>query len=262
MSKDTNAIPIFIISHNRLECLRQLIDWLEVKGYTNVIILDNASTYPPLLKYLESLPYSVHRYTQNHGHNVLFEREEFADTIQTRHFVLTDPDVLPLTECPSDAIDLFHIILEENPRINKVGFSLKIDDIPLTYPLRNTVCQWEERFWRNEKLFRNIAIYKAPIDTTFALYRPIKSRINPDSTSCIRTGHPYTARHLPWYADPDNLSEEDIYYIQNADERVTNWGLTQSESKLRQRLGLNRCSIAKNLRHLIRGIIHGNNADN
>ena len=40
-------IPIIINSFNRLTTLKRLISSLEQRGYTNIYILDNCSTYPP-----------------------------------------------------------------------------------------------------------------------------------------------------------------------------------------------------------------------
>ena len=40
---------------HRLGVMQRLIDWLLNAGYRNVIILDNASTYPPLLEYYAAL---------------------------------------------------------------------------------------------------------------------------------------------------------------------------------------------------------------
>ena len=42
-------IPIIINNYNRLEMLTKLIHGLENKGYHNLYIIDNQSTYPPLL---------------------------------------------------------------------------------------------------------------------------------------------------------------------------------------------------------------------
>ena len=50
-SKITSAreIPIIINSFNRLTTLKLLVSSLEKRGYTNIYILDNCSTYPALL---------------------------------------------------------------------------------------------------------------------------------------------------------------------------------------------------------------------
>ena len=42
-------IPIVINSRDQLASLRQLVDWVLQAGYRNVNILDNASTFPPLV---------------------------------------------------------------------------------------------------------------------------------------------------------------------------------------------------------------------
>ena len=59
-----------------------------------------------------------------------------------------------------------------------------------------------------EKKFNNSNVYRAPIDTTFALYRPftyggywLKSG---------RTGHPFIANHLPWHDDEHNNEEKNL----------------------------------------------------
>jgi|GEM_PF-5770443 len=48
-------VPIFINARDRLGVLKKLIDWLLDAGYRNLIILDNNSTYPPLLEYYNKL---------------------------------------------------------------------------------------------------------------------------------------------------------------------------------------------------------------
>lgn len=48
-------VPIFINSRDRLGVLKKLIDWLLDAGYRNLIILDNNSTYPPLLEYYNNI---------------------------------------------------------------------------------------------------------------------------------------------------------------------------------------------------------------
>jgi hypothetical protein len=39
----------------------------------------------------------------------------------------------------------------------------------------------------------------------------------------LRTGFPYVARHLPWYADSAHLGDEDRYYRAHADPTISNW---------------------------------------
>ena len=60
-SRINNAteIPIIINNFNRLSTLKELLTSLEQRGYNNIHILDNASTYPPLLAYYKTCPYEV-----------------------------------------------------------------------------------------------------------------------------------------------------------------------------------------------------------
>lgn len=58
---DVKDIPIIINNFNRVTTLSKLITTLEVRGYKNIYIIDNASTYKPLLKYYEDTPYKVFR---------------------------------------------------------------------------------------------------------------------------------------------------------------------------------------------------------
>ena len=37
--------------------------------------------------------------------------------------------------------------------------------------------------------------------------------------NCLITDRPYVVRHLPWYSDSSNLSEEETYYIKTANDK-------------------------------------------
>ena len=65
-------------------------------------------------------------------------------------------------------------------------------------------------------------VYKAEIDTTFALYKPFCGGKADLYHQTFRTGFPYVIKHLPWYEDSGNLSEEEIYYI-NSVTQSTHW---------------------------------------
>ena len=54
-------------------------------------------------------------------------------------------------------------------------------------------------------------MFKAPIDTTFAVYKPyFKGEFIDIQQLYLRTGFPYSVRHLPWYVDNNNLTEEEL----------------------------------------------------
>jgi len=234
----TSAIPVFIVSRNRFDCLKKLICWLEKVGLNNIHIIDNASTYQPLVDYLDSLPYNIHKLPQNYGHLVLWKSGQFEEIINNEYFILTDPDVIPVDECPADVIEQFYQILQEYPGVTKVGFSLKIDDLPDFYPSKQTVCEWERRFWSPKICKEKFDIYKTIIDTTFALYRP---GIRPNDSNwfrAIRTGIPYTARHLSWYLNPNDLDDEEIFYKKTVSKESCFWALHTDDTEIRKKLNL------------------------
>lgn len=223
---DFKNIPVYVISFNRLSYLESLVNWMEKAGCQNIHIIDNASTYPPLLDYLSKTPHTVHRMEKNYGHTVLFDAPEFKDVVDNQYFVLSDPDILPVEECPADFMRFLSGVLERFPKATKAGFGLKLDDLPDHYALKETVIKWESAFYEKAIKGTEPALYKAPIDTTFALYRPRKEW-KKGFAEAIRTGAPYTARHLPWYKDLNNLTEEDRFY--NAlDTGSGNWNGTKA----------------------------------
>lgn len=203
------SIPIFIISYNRKNDLSFIVKRLLKDGYTNLIILDNASTESGLIEYLRHIKderINVVFLEKNYGHGVLWECHQFDDIIESQYYVLTDPDVFPINDCPNNYVEVFYDILQKYPDKTKVGFSLKIDDLPNSYPFKYDIIRFESFYWE-KKLPYFFDIYDAPIDTTFALYKPgiIDKRKFCDA---IRTGGEYVARHNGWYVTEQNQNSE------------------------------------------------------
>lgn len=215
--ESSKNIPIIITSFNQLDFLKQLIDYLVSKNFSNIVIIDNNSTYIPLLEYFKEIENRViiHRLKKNYGHLVFWKRYDLFVKYGLGYYVVTDPDVVPLEDCPEDFLIKFQSILNKNPNRMKVGFGLKIDDIPFNNPNREKVIKWESKFW-NKKLEEGV--FDADVDTTFALYKPYYHRKNKNFKKALRTDYPYVARHGGWYLDFDNLTEEQLYYIQTAND--------------------------------------------
>lgn len=215
-------IDIFIISYNRLSYLKRLVEWLENAGFEKMHIVDNASTYPPLLEYLSVSKHQVYRMDKNYGHLVIWESGKFKDIIDKKNYIVTDCDILPVEECPLDVGGYFLRILEKYQDVTKVGFALKIDDLPDHNSSKSAVIEWEKQFW--EKTVE-AGIFEASIDTTFALYRPGVYPTSKKWWKSIRTDHPYIARHLPWYTDTANPSDEDIFYQNILENKYSFWSV-------------------------------------
>ena len=203
---DYRDIPVIINNYNRINHLTQLIDWLEKAEMRNIYIIDNASTYPRLLSYYNQIKHTVIKLNVNIGYKALWDTSIHI-WFKGLPYIYTDPDILPVEECPLDAIKHFQEILDKYAHINKVGFGLHIEDIPDHYANKSDVLKWEMKYWENPV---SEHLYKADIDTTFALYRAFSVKQQWGKT--LRTGGKYLSRHLPWYENSDSLSEEELYF--------------------------------------------------
>lgn len=213
------SVPIIINNFNRYDKLLVLIDGLEKRGYRNIWIIDNDSTYPPLVEWYKTCPYKVILLRENIGHLALFETG-LHKIFRSSYFAYTDSDLEICEECPDDFMEKFITLLRMDPRAVKAGFSLRIDDLPDCYKNKKEVVDWEKQFWTKEV---RKGVYKAPIDTTFAVYKPwfcgglVRFR-----DRHFRVGPPYMMRHLPWYIDNDNMSDEDRFYLASI-KTPTHW---------------------------------------
>lgn len=203
------SIKVFINNINRLNFLKKEISWLESQGMENIFIIDNGSTYEPLLEYYKKTPHKVIYLNENVGYLSIWE-SGILEKFEQEYYIYTDPDILPVEECPNDWLELMFESLTMYKDLGKVGFSLKIDDLPDIFKLKTKVIYDESKFYEYPK---DKNLYKAMIDTTFALYKP--GYRGGYWVNAARTKPPYTARHLPWYLDYENLDEEQTYYLKN-----------------------------------------------
>lgn len=224
--KSGKEVPIIINNFNRLTTLRLLIEALHKRGYDNIYIIDNASTYPPLLEYYDQCPYTVFRLTENLGFKALW-KSHLDKKFCNDYFIYTDSDVVPADFCPADFVDYFLQELKKHPLARKIGFSLRIDNLPDCYDHKQEVIEKETIYYsrlEEEKL------YRAPIDTTFALYRPRVGLSRSRYVEAYRTAYPYQAEHLPWYTNSAQPSEEELYYIKHC-SKVTEWTAKAQQQK-------------------------------
>jgi len=219
------SYPVFVVCRDRYTMLVNLLDWLESVGHADeVYLLDNASTYPPLLDFYETTRHTVIRVGANRGHRVGWDAGYIRQHAAGRRFVYTDPDVLPVDDCPADAVDRMAAVLDRDGAALKCGFSIKIDDLHPAY--LEPKGKWEAPFW--QRYIDRVGAYRAPIDTTFALYSADAARRFAFKPA-YRLPPPYSIRHLPWYTDPGRLDPEDEYYQSHADKKVSNWARDVTE---------------------------------
>lgn len=216
--KDFFNIPIIINNRNRYTFLKQLIDWLVANGYKNIHVLDNESTYGPLLDYYKTFGHNVIFLKRNVGFMALWRTEVF-DQFKKSYYVYSDPDVLPLKDCPANLIEELYKVLQKYSNIEKAGVALKIDDIPDNYANKAEVLRIENEFWK-KKIEENV--YDAPVDSTFALYRPYAMGAA-EECKAYRLAGKYTFRHQPWYENSSSPSEEELFYKNSVTKDSSYW---------------------------------------
>ena len=101
-----NSIPVIIINYNRCQTLMQMVEWLQnLNDKVSIIIVDNASTYPPLLEYYDSLDYpntQVLRFAENHCLNKVIA---ISQTMKSNdYYVITDSDLIPYPDTSPDML--------------------------------------------------------------------------------------------------------------------------------------------------------------
>jgi hypothetical protein len=219
-------IPIFINNMNRVTTLRKLIDWFLKRGYKNITVMDNVSTYPPLLAYYKEMqPWiKVIYLPENHGSKIFWTYPPASEWPKPP-FIFSDSDVVPSPECPDDLIPFLAKVMDKYGT-HKVAPALHIDDIPDGYSQKERVLKWESQMWAPDGEVDGVQIYRAGVDTTIALY----SHLGEIDYDAVRTGAPYMATHLPWYCvEP---TEEDVYFRDRADNRWHHWGFEGCYSEL------------------------------
>lgn len=220
---DFFGLPVFVNCRDRVAPLKALVGWLLAAGHRNIFLLDNASTYPPLLAYYDGLAgearVKVVRLGRNLGQKALWTSGLLSALKVATPFVYTDCDIVPAEGCPANAVEVFYRILLANPMVQRVGFGLRIDDIPDHYGKKAAIVDHERQFWQHRVADGVPAQYAAPIDTTFALYR--HGNYHEASVDAIRTGPPFVARHTDWYLDTAALGEEERYYFTHADKDIS-----------------------------------------
>lgn len=187
---------------------RQLVDWLR-SADVPVAVIDNGSAYPPLLKYYETCGLQIVHPQRNLGPYAFWELGLHE---RDGRYIVTDPDVVPSANCPEDLIERMSAMMDRGHR--KVGPSLRIDNLPDSYPNKQKVVDWEQQFWTRP----HDGGFNALIDTTFAMYEAGSAF----SLHAFRLAPPYSFEHIPWYEGPEPNAERDFYNA-TKNKGWTNW---------------------------------------
>jgi len=206
--------PIIINNRNRLTTTKNMVErLLSLNKNQEIIILDNDSTYDPLIKWYKEVEDKIDiRYLKNEGHLAVWSTgiyKELGD-----YFIYTDSDLELNLNMPY-SYQIFMYNLMQKYEMNKIALGIKINDLPDHYRYKNQVIRNEGRWWLEEV---EPDIYKADTDTTFSLMRNIGDNMYKSLRICKPD---FICKHVPFYIDLENLDEEEKYYIENIGERVT-----------------------------------------
>jgi hypothetical protein len=211
---DLSGIPIIIPTFNNPTYLKNMVDFLFYKNNRNIIVVDNNSTYPYMLDYLEDISNDIGVVRQyiNAGPRQFFNDPE-AFALLPEYFIVTDPDLELRQELPENFIEIFKNILDKH-NVFKVGCALDIeldnenvlDELYVVGGGNTTIRQIESNYYLNrDTQYEDLYVYHAPVDTTFALYK--KSNAHFGFFSGMRVGGDFTAHHFGWDVKlpmPDN----------------------------------------------------------
>lgn len=214
---DVADVPFIINNRNRYVYLRQVIEAAERIGFRKIIVLDNDSTYAPLLAYYKTLPHTIIFLQRNGGPRALWESSQTQHLLRD-FYIYTDPDVVPDAAVDMECFRRMHARLKNNLAIDKIGLGLRTDDLPDHFKLKQEVIAWEKQF---TQVPVDSEYYRAPVDTTLALYAPFAQ--GGGECKAWRTRAPYEARHLPWYENSEQPDEETLYYRNTAVSSASHW---------------------------------------
>ena len=211
-----STIPIIVNSFNQPTYLLRMVARLVSQQFRNIWVIDQASTTSETRRALKLLETSsccrIYYLQGNNGPHWFFGSELYK--LAGDLFVYTDADLDLSEHLPSNFLTRL-IQLTEKYQVGKAGCALALDDSHLFVDRVTSVRgqnfsikQWEERFYRD---LVEPDVYRAIIDTTFALYN--KNLFEHDNfLKAVRVSGAWTARHLPWYRDKRvPLDEWDAY---------------------------------------------------
>ncbi len=237
----SGRLPVFIISFNRGEYLRQvIISYYQQTMPVDIIIHDNGSDDSctlDVLSELEAEGIKVHRRPRIKSVDDLNLVDKtigkyFGWFRKRSRYVVTDCDI-DLSVARPNALEVYSELLDRFPQAECVGPMLRIEDIPESYPLFNRVMNRHiEQFWhmqpeQTKTRFGQCAFIKAQIDTTFAMHRE-GSKFRRMKRG-LRVYHPFEAQHLDWY--PDNLQE---FYHKTSSAEISHWNNAAHDTEFGQ----------------------------
>lgn len=201
-------IPVIINNRNLLTWPKAMIeDIKKFKDVGEIWLIDNASTYGPLLEYLDTNPCNILRLEKNLGHTAPWT-SGLVNSLNYGYYVVTDGD-LGLSTVSRSVLRLMYDKLRKYPDFGKIGLGLDWRVVTQESPYFNHMMRYEAPRWKNAT--EKERVFDVAVDTTFAMYNRPDYFIGGGSLS-----YPNVARHYPWEIININENEEFKFYVENA----------------------------------------------
>lgn len=175
-----------------------------------IIIVDNGSTYAPLLEWYLTKPCTIIM-SDNLGHTAPWKLG-LPEKLKCEYYIETDSD-MGLDDTPDDTLVYMRSKIKEL-NIRKLGLGLNWWEATVDSPYYNHLNTYEKNRVVDSKVVSDVCI-DVLIDTTFAMYLG-EERQHSYGNGCTKL--PYIAKHYPWYLSKAEYeqNEEFKYYIHNA----------------------------------------------
>jgi glycosyltransferase involved in cell wall biosynthesis len=204
------SIPVIINNRDLFTWPKAMVERISrYDGVGEIIIVDNGSTYPPLLDWYKTNPCKV-IYQANLGMAAPWLCQA-VNNLKAKYYVVTDSD-MGLENTPNDTLLYLKDKLESLPHLEKVGLGLDWQRVEDKSPYYQRLHKYEKDRWDKSNVENGVYV-DVHTDTTFALYSKQWYFIGGGSTT-----FPYVARHYPWEFSLEEArsNEEFKYYIDNA----------------------------------------------
>lgn len=230
MKIESMKTPVFIPTWNNPTYTRSIVNQICKIGLKKqIVILDGRSSYPEmrvLLRELKAEGIHVIQMHANFGPRILCTQRILFDSLLNT-FIITDPDLDLASISDSSFIGKMENI-SNALAVGKVGLALQIDDLPETSTLTiqmhgkmYSIVEWEKQFWEKEIVYPGAKVYKADVDSTFALYnkRHYKNFYEAVRVSEIE-GSSVAVKHLPWYLSRLPPQQEMKFYLNPKNKNI------------------------------------------
>lgn len=216
-----NGVPLIIPTFNNMTYTKNIVDFFCQKNHENIIIIDNASTFEPMIDYLNNISNDIDVVFQNKNYGPRQIHSNNLYYLLPQYFIITDPDLAFNNDFPDNFIDML-IELHGLYQTFKIGSALNLNildsnilDVPyVIHKKTQTIRNIEESYYTNKiDQTDKFNIWKAPIDTTFSMYN--KNNINFGFFESLRLDGIFLADHYGWYEPPPIPQNELDFYRNN-----------------------------------------------